>query len=89
MGYVNTAGVIGQELKRRRQKAYLQEKDILHYMQTCKKGVTAWDIQERFPDTPITSIRRSLFYLHDLGEITFLCRIPAGPYRHKCSVYKG
>lgn len=49
MGYVNTAGVTGQELKRRRQKAYLQEKDILHYMQSCKKGVTAWDIQERFP----------------------------------------
>ncbi len=70
--YYNTTAITDQERQTYERKAKSQEKEIMKWMKVFCAPVSAEDIKTyvtEFKNTPITSVRRALHNLKDLGLI--------------------
>ena len=82
MPYFDTNNEIGETLKKSREKALTQEDLILKFFDLhTKRSYTPFEIQRRvLPDCPITSVRRAMTCLADLGVLEKTDRMKAGEY---------
>ena len=68
--HFNTTNLSGSELKRREIKAGTQNAIVLAFFRRHPDGeFTPFDVQPILPFTPITSVRRSITTLTDLGYL--------------------
>lgn len=90
MGYYNTTGETGSQLKQYKRKAATQSDLILRFFQQRSKACfsPSYIQQNCMPGTPLTSVRRAITNLTKQGKLVKLNRKVEGPYGRPEYVWK-